>query len=371
MDYTVQPNGSDDTSYLNTLIAAISAAGGGRVLFAPGATYRISGDNVYWGLILLPGVSLDGQGATLQLINNTSICLIESNAGPTTTLTSDISPGDTTIHVSNTGGFNIGMPIWYSFGEEPVDTAETNYFGFASVLGLTPTTLQLDIAASRASNIASVTNPANITITGFPKLIQNVEIKNFIISPAPGVVPEYGFNTIYARNISFSNIISTNPGVGVVYAARTDNISASRITCDSSPSTANVPGRVISAAESTNFQIDGLRARNRSGIVIYSEFHSQIRARNISVDNNSSTTMFYSNTGSQLDMEDLYISGLGAFPFWVGEGDLTVRNLTLDLSSTPTSIPALGTNIKGRLSQRFAGGAWTRQNCDAAGAPSY
>ncbi len=364
---------TDDTTAINNTIAFASAGGIGLVTFSRGATYKILGE-----IIGKPGVSLDGQGCTI-LYGGTFYAFIFAStnvAGPSTRLTADVATGDNVLQVSTTTGFSVGGLVWYGLDEDPGDNTESTYFGFARVTAVvTNTSITLDTRLPRpTSGVTSwslPTNQYNKIVWSLSNPITDIYVKNFKIGVFSGGGPTYpALYCLWCQDVFFENISCKN-FPALVQGLYCDNIVVRNSNHIINTTVASF-NRAITFSESTNILVENLTTCGYTTVmaVFYAEFSTRIRGINIKHQNNyasSSGGMFFSYSSgssalSAIEVDGLHITGKGGWSLTTGSGDLTFRDVTLDIDAATATIPIRF--LRGLFRQNIAGAGWTVANYD-------
>ncbi len=145
---------TDDSVSLNAASAYISFSGGNGVInLDAGKTYYVKST-----VLLMPGVSIEGHGATLKtdqtIIMVSSPSLVVSSAGglvnnPQSTLvdvqlTANPSVGSNQLTVNSTTSLSVGDKVHVRMGDNAWDTAEARWTMLARILGISGSVLSLD-----------------------------------------------------------------------------------------------------------------------------------------------------------------------------------------------------------------------------------
>ena len=366
--YGAVGNGTtDDTAAINSAITACAALQG-RLIFDGSKTYvikRASSMSQNGGLVLTPGCfDLDFQGATLLLQDNASFIYGASTPVGTATVTANNAAGDTTITVG--GGLNgcaVGQSVIYRLADDAIDSAETSYFGFATVATTTSTSITIDNPLPAATNIAAVTNPNNKIVICFTSVLSNVTIENVNLVTGGSGNPEAGVSLLYAQNIHIKNIYSKDPGAGAITAQLSNGIYGNNIHVLSSQSFGSASkGRAIAGAEVLAFNVDNLYAENFVGPLVGAEFSAQITLTNAiayNSNNSNSYDLLVSNELSKLIVSGLNVVGVGGYnliSYGGGSGAVAqVRNSYIQASSDLYSVGTAGVDVVGKMYYNVAG----------------
>jgi hypothetical protein len=355
---------TDDTAAINLAVTAAYNAGGGTVVFSPGAYVlkrRIVGQQQIGGIWLLSGVNFEGNGAKLLLRDNTEFFMGTGlGSSPiSSVVTTDITASTTQVTVANGTLFAAGNTVFYRLGQDSGDSAESTYFGFAKIASISGNILTFDRTINPNLTVSAVSNSANRSIYLISNPLENIHIDNFFFyNDIPnGGNAESGVSVTYAQGVTISNIRAKDPGAGVVTTQYADNINIENINVDSSIAQNGQAskGRAFDFAESTNVHVENVAAANLQGVFDFNEFYS----RNITIHNldlvntlpeSSSSNIFAVNQDSSVDVENMKISGNGNFNLYStggGLGRLSVRNLELNLDSQPYSLAVPGIGMTG------------------------
>jgi len=220
--------GATDTEKANAAIVAANAAGGGTVLLSPTHEWelvrRTVGVQMGGGLRLLPGVNVDGQGATLTLADNTEFIYGASTITTIGTVTADTTESTTVLTLDTTAGLAVGDDVFVRLGTAAYDSAEPAHYLFAKVAAVDATTVTLDRPVAYAMTVAS-TSTANRRVQKVTDFIHDVSITGVrLVNPMTGDAnAEAGVHLRYARNVHVE-LVGKDCGAGVLLAQFCENI---------------------------------------------------------------------------------------------------------------------------------------------------
>ena len=314
---------ADDTSAINQALDACYASGGGTILFDSGQTYRVTRVNPesQWpgGIILQPGCSLSGYGATIYIDDDTNG--IGSPLAPTQhEITADIHPGDTSVTLNSADGLSIGKPVYYCYNQIVSNPAECSSFGWATITAISGSTIFLDQQLPSAMSL-SVTPATNRWLVQ-PEVVEGISIEglSFTANWADGASIESGIAIQFGRDLLFKDLTFNEPGAGgvvlqFVEGAEIENVNVTSAAQDDGD---GVFGRGLSFAETTDVQTVNFTCSNFVHTPIDIEAASsnlwfdQITLHDSDPNAASNAAYFGTGDGSQFSVGTITVDGTGS-----------------------------------------------------------
>lgn len=361
--------GSDDTAAIAT--SQVSAAAGATanqrsvLALAPGGNHvigrRVGGSQTNGGIFLERGVSLDGQGATLTLSNNSAFVTNRSplftgdNDGATTTtatITANVAVSATTYTVNSTTGFSVGDDVMVRLNDNAWDAVETKDWFSAKVLTVNSgTSITLDRPSPAACTVGT-TAAVNKVIRKLYERDDGGFVRNLtMIDPRTGSAnAEAGIELRYVRNYKLSDITASNPGAGAILLAYSENVIASNIRINTSVKQGGQAskGRAINLYNVKNVRVENLYAEQFEGAAVMMESY----CRGVVIDGmyvvnnhptrvNSTTPILVVNQGSDVVIRNLLVEGTGGMPL-IDESATTGNRIAIENLWLNTDTPIKG-----------------------------
>jgi hypothetical protein len=323
-DYGAVGDGvANDTPAINQAVNACYASGGGTVLFDSGNTYRVIRVDPasQWpgGIILQPGCSLSGYGATIYVDDDTN------GIGPPSAparhiIVSDIRPGDVSLVLDSAEGLQVGQRVYYCYNQIPSNPAECSSFGSANITDISGSTIFLDQPLPSAMS-ESATPPANRWLVQ-PEFLEGISIEglSFTANWAGGASIEEAISIQYGRNLLFRDLTFDEPGAGgivlqFVDEAKIENVNVTSAAQDDGHASM---GRGLSFSESTNVQTVNFTCSNfvHSPIDIEAAssnlWFDQIMLHDSDPNAAANAAYFGSGDGSRFGVGTITVDGTGS-----------------------------------------------------------
>lgn len=357
--------GADDTRAIQAAIDAAHRAGGGLVVFDADATYRVrgpgpTGPDVMGGpaIRLRPGVSLDGRGCHLFVAEKSVVIGNAPGLSRHAQITADVAAADTGVSVDRPDLFRRGQRVFLRLGENGHQPIEPRLARIATVTGVAGDRVTLDRAVGVSVAVESATAP-NRRLHVIDELIDGVDVRNFHFHSPRNISPESGLHLVVARAVTVRNLWAHgNIGAGLinfqfVEGARCRDIFVLR---NDNPLDHSAMGRAVTLSNVEDCLIEGLAARELTGIAVFVESHSKnVRFRGVDITYGGPwrprPIVFHTTEESDVVYENVFLRATesvivqdsGAAPVSV-----RFRNLTLSSPRYPTALPSTGV-LSGRL----------------------
>lgn len=294
--FDVRADGAQGTGAVDTTaIAATVALASARVTMdtrttvalAPAGTHKVgrlvTGSSINGGIRLEPGVSLDGEGATLLLDNNSAfitnrwpIYPVDNQVGGlSATITADVGQGDTQYTVSSSTGFVADDWVFVRMTDNPWDDVEVKDTAFAKVVSIdSGTTMTLDRPALADCDVSDTT-AGNKVIQKLYGFVDGGGISNLtLVNPMTGSAnSEIAIDLRYVRNFEVANIAADQPGAGALAYAYCENILTRnlRVRRSDMQGGQTSKGRVLGAWNSKNLTYQNISAEYFEGVACFFE----------------------------------------------------------------------------------------------------
>jgi hypothetical protein len=230
---------SDTNAFINAL-TFISSNGGGTLLLPRGGTCALSPAAVGYsqqGIPWSPNVNLDGQNATLKLLGNSDF--IDARSGfinghsqfqDTTTITSNVNPGDSSFTVASAANLSIGQRVYIRILGDPQNPGQVLYHGFWTISNLVGTTVTLNGPLNLPYEmVVGSTASSERQLRYFPNgYFHDISFKNLRMVQGSGSA-EVGIFCEFCENVVFENIECENCGTGALIIDNVTNVTAHNI----------------------------------------------------------------------------------------------------------------------------------------------
>lgn len=375
--YRVSVNAADpqfgitrDHVQINNAIAYVAGHGGGRVFVGRADGPWLIGRNVSTDLnmggILInsSNITLESDGAVLNLTNTNDFIMIRGEVGTAITITADTLITDTVISVADSSGFTVGMKVFLRLGQAAYDAAEPDFWLWAKITAVPDAThVTLDKPVGYALSVAATPTVNQRCIAPITVLTENTAILGTwnLVNPMTGSAnAEHGITHYMTRNSRIGNIIATNPGVAAVGGHIFEGLTVDsiRVTQTLAQGGHTAKGRAVSYSEGRNIHIRTLDVEDFQRAAIVAE----ARTENFTIDNvilrNINTTRASGSAvglvtllgNAKAAIGDLHVTGFGSFVYDdVGNtgSSLSIQNAYFYTSTRP-SFADLGI-VKNRL----------------------
>ena len=350
---------TNDTSAINLATLTVYNEGGGVVYFPNRGNYkvgrRVSGSQEA-AIKIYAGVSLDGGGSTITLVDNCGYIDNGQNWTSRATITGDVVKGDTQLTVATTENLVAGDVVGIRLGNNEWDVVETRRFFFAKVKSIDSSTLVTIDRPSPEAMVVSTTATQNRRFWRFRKsdgteLYENTFIKNFYFIQGAGGNSEQCIWLHSCRNVRIENIYAENPGAGIVLASYCENITLDGVSVPESiqQSGQASKGRAINLVNCDTVICNNLNVTAFQGEAIFVESYCRnITFNGTKLNNNwlaakgtsrGTTALMLIGQGSSVHFNDLFITGRGTGESVYESGGtsnlVTFENYELDTAQTP------------------------------------
>lgn len=341
-------------AYLETGVPSVVTLTGDRD-YAIGR--RITGSQVGGGIWLPAGVSLEGNGASIRLLNNCNFIEFKrpnltygtattlGSATASATITGDVALAATQFTVDDTSAFAAADEVFVRLNDNAWDANEAVNTYFAIVVSIdSATTMTLDRPAPAAMTVAD-TETANRKIQLLDEPIVGSFVRNLeLVSAASGSAnAEAGIGIGYTRNVLVENIVAEHVGAGILVGGYSEGLVARnlRLTKCTQQSQGS-KGRALNIWNAKNAHIDGLYAERFEGTVVFIESYcANLRIDNLHLVNNypgrtATLDLMQVVQGSDVHFGDVLLEGIGGAAV-IGQGGTTGNTIVIDRLSINTA----------------------------------